>query len=139
MLFRSSVQSNLVGPLKTLRLRGAGPKGHKKTKKQSKPSVTLNFAAALKHEEKEEKANRNNVATPDDRGSDSAVNKDKDALDMSEIKSALTKLDDNLPVVTGVLATHEGSRDIKIEQFTLEVYGKSLITDSVIEFNYGRR
>jgi ATP-binding cassette subfamily F protein 2 len=126
----------VVGP-QLLRLRGAGPK--KKPKKQSKPSVNLNFAAALENEDKQEKATRKGVAAGDDGSTDPAGAKSTDALDMSEIKSALTKLDDNLPVVTGVLATHEGSRDIKIEQFTLEVYGKPLVTDSVIEFNYGRR
>lgn len=120
-----------------LRLRGAGPKGNKKPKKISKPSISLNFAASLsKGDEKKEKVVKEEADGADD--SEGAKEK-KDALDLKEVKEALSRLDDNLPVVTGVLATHEGSRDIKIDQFTLEVYGKQLVSDSVIEFNYGRR
>eukprot|EP00961_Rhodomonas_salina_P012548 168987-Rhodomonas_salina.2 len=32
-----------------------------------------------------------------------------------------------------------GSRDIKIGAFSLEVYGKTLVEDTTIELNYGRR
>ncbi|EKX50744.1 hypothetical protein GUITHDRAFT_157245 [Guillardia theta CCMP2712] len=39
----------------------------------------------------------------------------------------------------GNLESHEGSRDIKIGSFSLEVYGKVLIQDTTIELNYGRR
>eukprot|EP00960_Hanusia_phi_P033256 750370-Hanusia_phi.AAC.3 len=49
----------------------------------------------------------------------------------ANLKAAL--LDDTLPVVTGNLESHEGSRDIKIGR------GQVLIQDTSIELNYGRR
>ena len=123
-----------------LRLRGAGPKGNKKPKKQSKPSVSFNFATSLANgDDKKEKEGEESTEAAGADDSDEAAEERKNSLDMKEVKDSLSRLDDNLPVVTGVLATHEGSRDIKIDQFTLEVYGKQLVTDSVIEFNYGRR
>lgn len=40
---------------------------------------------------------------------------------------------------TGVLASRKDSRDIKIENFSLSYYGIELVSDSIIELNYGRR
>lgn len=40
---------------------------------------------------------------------------------------------------TGVLASQEASRDIKISSFSLTFYGKELISDTILELNYGRR
>lgn len=40
---------------------------------------------------------------------------------------------------TGVLASHKGSRDLKIDSFSLSLHGNELITDSKIDFNYGNR
>jgi len=40
---------------------------------------------------------------------------------------------------TGVLASQEASRDIKIFGFSLTFYGKELISDTMLELNYGRR
>lgn len=138
----------LRGLSSVLRLRGAGPKGKKKPSKQSKPSINLNFAASLSKEDKCKETKDKGCDDKDVGGDEGEVKdseaereeeKDKDALDASAIKASLAKISDSLPVVTGVLATHEGSRDIKIESFTLEVYGKQLIKDTTIEFNYGRR
>ena len=138
----------LRGLSSVLRLRGAGPKGKKKPSKQSKPSINLNFAASLSKEDKCKETKDKGCDDKDVGGDEGEVKdseaereeeKDKDALDVSAIKASLAKISDSLPVVTGVLATHEGSRDIKIESFTLEVYGKQLIKDTTIEFNYGRR
>mmetsp|Transcript_62787 Transcript_62787/g.166630 ORF Transcript_62787/g.166630 Transcript_62787/m.166630 type:complete len:606 (-) Transcript_62787:544-2361(-) len=42
-------------------------------------------------------------------------------------------------VVTGVLASRPASNDIKIEQFSLSVYGKEFIRDTKLELNAGRR
>lgn len=42
-------------------------------------------------------------------------------------------------VVTGVLASQEQSVDIKIEQFSMSVYGKEFIKDTKLELNFGRR
>ncbi|CAK0822262.1 unnamed protein product [Prorocentrum cordatum] len=42
-------------------------------------------------------------------------------------------------VVTGVLASQEQSRDVKIDQFSLSVYGKEFINDTKLELTFGRR
>jgi ATP-binding cassette subfamily F protein 2 len=42
-------------------------------------------------------------------------------------------------VVTGVLASQEQARDVKIEQFSVSVYGKEFIADTKLELNCGRR
>ena len=42
-------------------------------------------------------------------------------------------------VTTGVLASQEQSRDVKIISTSLTFHGKVLITDSTIEVNFGRR
>jgi len=42
-------------------------------------------------------------------------------------------------VITGVLASQKGSLDLKIEQFSLSVYGKEFITDTKIDLTFGRR
>lgn len=75
----------------TLRLRGAGPKGKKKEKKQSKPSVSLNFAASLKDEEKREKAEKREGGSGKKAGKEAGKEEgsdpqEKEALDMSDIK-----------------------------------------------------
>lgn len=40
---------------------------------------------------------------------------------------------------TGVLASQEANRDVKITSASLVFHGKVLITDGVLELNYGRR
>jgi ATP-binding cassette subfamily F protein 2 len=47
-------------------------------------------------------------------------------------------LEENI-TCTGTLTSHPLSRDIKIENFTLALYGKELIKDATLEFNWGRR
>mmetsp|Transcript_61961 Transcript_61961/g.96269 ORF Transcript_61961/g.96269 Transcript_61961/m.96269 type:complete len:611 (-) Transcript_61961:258-2090(-) len=42
-------------------------------------------------------------------------------------------------VVTGVLASQEQAMDVKIEQFSLSVYGKEFVCDTKLELNFGRR
>lgn len=42
-------------------------------------------------------------------------------------------------VTTGVLASQEASRDIKVSSTSLVFHGRVLITDTVLELNYGRR
>eukprot|EP00747_Dinoflagellata_sp_TGD_P183440 gnl/TRDRNA2_/TRDRNA2_38315_c0_seq1.p1 gnl/TRDRNA2_/TRDRNA2_38315_c0~~gnl/TRDRNA2_/TRDRNA2_38315_c0_seq1.p1 ORF type:complete len:612 (-),score=160.23 gnl/TRDRNA2_/TRDRNA2_38315_c0_seq1:601-2436(-) len=42
-------------------------------------------------------------------------------------------------VVTGVLASQEQAMDVKIEQFSMSVYGKEFISDTKLELNFGRR
>eukprot|EP00929_Paragymnodinium_shiwhaense_P084185 TRINITY_DN449_c0_g1_i5.p1 TRINITY_DN449_c0_g1~~TRINITY_DN449_c0_g1_i5.p1 ORF type:complete len:610 (+),score=198.80 TRINITY_DN449_c0_g1_i5:89-1918(+) len=42
-------------------------------------------------------------------------------------------------VVTGVLASQSSSLDVKIDKFSMSVYGKDFITDTMLELNFGRR
>jgi ATP-binding cassette subfamily F protein 2 len=42
-------------------------------------------------------------------------------------------------VVTGVLASQAASMDVKIDKFSMSVYGKDFITDTMLELNFGRR
>jgi ATP-binding cassette subfamily F protein 2 len=42
-------------------------------------------------------------------------------------------------VVTGVLASQPEAMDVKIEQFSMSVYGKEFIMDTKLELNFGRR
>jgi len=42
-------------------------------------------------------------------------------------------------VITGVLASQKASLDVKIEQFSMSVYGKEFIMDTTIELTFGRR
>jgi len=42
-------------------------------------------------------------------------------------------------VVTGVLASQEAAMDVKIEQFSMSVYGKEFISDTKLELNFARR
>lgn len=42
-------------------------------------------------------------------------------------------------VVTGVLASQPQAMDVKIEQFSMSVYGREFISDTKLELNFGRR
>ncbi|KAF2404621.1 hypothetical protein EJ06DRAFT_487521 [Trichodelitschia bisporula] len=64
-----------------------------------------------------------------------------DFVDEKVKKLALQEDKDGLSdrVTTGVLASLEASRDVKITSASLVFHGKVLINDTVIEVNYGRR
>lgn len=76
----------------------------------------------------------------------SSVNGDEDAgaaLDRNEEVENLTSQTDKLGisdrVTTGVLASLEASRDVKITSASLVFHGRVLFNDTTIEINYGRR
>lgn len=52
---------------------------------------------------------------------------------------ASVKLDLSNRSCTGVLASHEQSRDLKIENFSITFHGVELLTDTKLELNCGRR
>lgn len=64
---------------------------------------------------------------------------DEQAKEIQKLK--LQQDDDGISdrVVTGVLASLETSRDIKLTSVSLLFHGKVLIQDSTLELNYGRR
>lgn len=78
-------------------------------------------------------------------GKSGKVAASKASMNMGVLKEALPKAEkvkpeeDSIPVVTGILESHPGSKDIKIGAFSLEIYGKVLVEDTTIELNYGRR
>ncbi|PVV04126.1 hypothetical protein BB560_001381 [Smittium megazygosporum] len=67
--------------------------------------------------------------------------------DTAKINSIVSELDEQTKqlslhasrTATGVLTSQPRSRDIKIESYSLSYYGRSLIQNSTIELNYGRR
>jgi len=75
-------------------------------------------------------------------GGDSKLDKEiadrekKDAIESTNVKRAAVL---ETAVVTGVLASQEAAMDVKIEQFSMSVYGKEFISDTKLELNFGRR
>lgn len=60
----------------------------------------------------------------------------KDALLKGNVKRAAVL---ETAVITGVLASQQQTMDVKIEQFSMSVYGKEFIKDTKLELNFGRR
>ena len=61
---------------------------------------------------------------------------------MSDVKKLTQQMDKHGlsdRVTTGVLASLEASRDVKISSASLVFHGKVLITDTTLELSYGRR
>jgi len=74
----------------------------------------------------------------------SSVNGDEDVdLELNEEVQKLTMQEDKHGlsdrVTTGVLASLEASRDVKITSASLVFHGRVLFNDTNIEINYGRR
>jgi len=73
----------------------------------------------------------------------SSVNGDAEDLDLNEEVQKLTMQEDEHGlsdrVTTGVLASLEASRDVKISSASLVFHGRVLFNDTTIEVNYGRR
>jgi len=67
-------------------------------------------------------------------GDDVKVNKEIEKLNLQEDADGISDR-----VTTGVLASIESSRDVKIISSSLTFHGKVLFTDSLIEVSYGRR
>ncbi|KAF2175275.1 hypothetical protein K469DRAFT_702379 [Zopfia rhizophila CBS 207.26] len=76
-------------------------------------------------------------------GDDEAQLKDADDLELNEEVKKLTLQEDKHGlsdrVTTGVLASLEASRDVKITSASLVFHGRVLFNDTTIEVNYGRR
>ena len=79
-------------------------------------------------------------------GDGNAVPGDEQPATTDEKMSSVKKLTDQMDkhglsdrVTTGVLASLEQSRDVKITSASLVFHGKVLVTDTTLELNYGRR
>merc|ERR1719382_447822 len=88
---------------------------------------------------------RNDLAKPKAKGKAAAKKGANDNLEKAAkeelLKGANVKKHPVLEtaVVTGVLASQEQAMDVKIEQFSMSVYGKEFIMDTKLELNFGRR
>lgn len=69
-----------------------------------------------------------------DDGADLELNEEVQKLTMQEDKHGLSDR-----VTTGVLASLEASRDVKITSASLVFHGRVLFNDTTLEVNYGRR
>ena len=79
-------------------------------------------------------------------GDGNALPDDEQPATSTEKMSKITKLTEQMDkhglsdrVTTGVLASLAQSRDVKINSTSLVFHGKVLITDTIMELNYGRR
>jgi ATP-binding cassette, subfamily F, member 2 len=63
--------------------------------------------------------------------------KNGDGVDVSELGKSLPE--DDGRIATGILVSEPRARDIKISQFSLSLYGITLIDDTNIELNHGAR
>ncbi|EDQ84909.1 uncharacterized protein MONBRDRAFT_35317 [Monosiga brevicollis MX1] len=61
------------------------------------------------------------------------------ADEITPITSELEKVALNARNTTGVLASHEQSRDVKLINFSLTYHGVVMFEDTTLELNYGRR
>jgi ATP-binding cassette, subfamily F, member 2 len=119
----------------------------KKAEKGEKPKTAASKLSS--------KANSKNASTNGSKASSVAGDDDPPMLDEDEEDAPATgaekmekvkKLTEQMDkhglsdrVTTGVLASLEASRDVKITSASLVFHGKVLIQDSTIEVNFGRR
>ncbi|KIX94622.1 uncharacterized protein Z520_09668 [Fonsecaea multimorphosa CBS 102226] len=135
-----------VSASKAARLAKKAEKAADKGEKPEKKTVASRLSS---------KANSKNPSTNGSKASSVAGDDDPPMLDEDEEDAPATstdkmdkvkKLTEQMDkhglsdrVTTGVLASQEASRDVKITSASLVFHGKVLITDSTIEVNFGRR
>ncbi|KIW86936.1 uncharacterized protein Z519_12401 [Cladophialophora bantiana CBS 173.52] len=135
-----------VSASKAARLAKKAEKAAEKGEKPEKKTVASRLSS---------KANSKNPSTNGSKASSVAGDDDPPMLDEDEEDAPATsadkmdkvkKLTEQMDrhglsdrVTTGVLASQEASRDVKINSASLVFHGKVLITDSTIEVNFGRR
>ena len=112
-----------------LRLRG-GPKKQKMQKPKDKDALAKAEAKLAKKKEKKaaRKAAKGEAAGGDDDDDDDG------AIDPFDTANGYRDL-----AVTGVLASSPASRDIHVNNFSITFNGSILVTDTVLNINYGRR
>jgi ATP-binding cassette, subfamily F, member 2 len=72
-------------------------------------------------------------------GSKLSLNSEAENADVNKAANGVEELALGDRSSTGVLTSHPQSRDVQIESVTLLFHGHELLTDTKIEFNYGRR
>lgn len=89
-----------------------------------------------KEDEKRKAKAKAKAAGKKDAGAEAAEKVAKEAMLKANVKRAAV-LDS--AVITGVLGSQPQAMDVKIEQFSMSVYGKEFIRDTKLELNFGRR
>ena len=123
-------------------------KAEKAAEKGDKPTKTATSRLASKANSNAASTNGSTASSVN--GDDGPPMLDEDEMDtpatslakQEEIKKLTEGMDKHGisdRVTTGVLASIETSRDVKITSASLVFHGKVLITDSTLEVNYGRR
>jgi len=117
-------------------------KAEKAAAKGEKPST----AASKLSSKAASKVNSENSSVNGDDGPSMVDADEEDHANSVEKMNKIKKLEDQMDkfglsdrVTTGVLASMEASRDVKITSASLVFHGKVLITDSTLEVNFGRR
>ena len=115
------------------------------TDKKKTPTSKLSSKAASKNGSSASSVNGDETPPLLD-GDGNAVPDDEQPATTEEKMSEVKKLTDQMDkhglsdrVTTGVLASLSANRDVKIISTSLVFHGKVLITDAVLELNYGRR
>ena len=111
--------------------------------KDPKKTVASNAASKNASKAGSEASSVNGDATPPmmDGDTDPLPDPKQQAMNSKMAKLALQEDKDGISdrVTTGVLASLEASRDVKITSSSLVFHGKVLVNDTTLEVNYGRR
>ncbi|CAJ1376337.1 unnamed protein product [Effrenium voratum] len=89
-----------------------------------------------KEDEKRKAKAKAKMASKKEANADQIDKVKKDAMLKGNLKRSAVL---ETAVVTGVLASQPQAMDVKIEQFSMGVYGKEFIKDTKLELNFGRR
>lgn len=134
----------MVSASKAARQAKRAEAGTDKDKKKT-PTSKLSSKAASKNGSSASSVNGDETPPLLD-GDGNAVPDDEQPATTQEKMSEVKKLTDQMDkhglsdrVTTGVLASLAANRDVKIISTSLVFHGKVLITDAVLELNYGRR
>jgi ATP-binding cassette, subfamily F, member 2 len=114
--------------------RAAEGKEPKKTSTSRLASKNASGASSVNGDATPPTMENEDDGVPDEEKSMAAINQKAKKLALQEDKHGLSDR-----VTTGVLASLEASRDVKITSASLVFHGKVLFNDTTLEVNYGRR
>ncbi|KAK5134905.1 ABC transporter ATP-binding protein arb1 [Meristemomyces frigidus] len=109
-------------------------KAARQAKQEAAGKPTKKTAAQKKEAEETPLVDEDGIRLPDSEQPEEVLNAKVNKLALQEDKDGISDR-----VTTGVLASLEASRDVKITSASLVFHGKVLFNDTTIEVNYGRR
>lgn len=124
-----------VSASKAARLAKKAEKGEKPKTAASKLSSKAASKATSKAGSEDSSVNGDAMMDADEEHATTAEKMDK----VKKLNEQMDKFGLSDRVTTGVLASMEASKDVKITSASLVFHGKVLITDSTLEVNFGRR